>query len=57
MKSRYVTVCPLRKKSDVASAIIRFYNKIKNASGKTNKVLRANNGGDFRNAAMNKVAW
>ena len=53
MKSRYVTVYPLRKKSDVVSAFKRFYQEIKTASGTSVKVLRSDNGGEYRNAAMN----
>uniref|UniRef100_A0AAV1UYK5 Polyprotein n=1 Tax=Peronospora matthiolae TaxID=2874970 RepID=A0AAV1UYK5_9STRA len=53
MKSRYVTVYPLRKKSDVASAFKRFYQDIKTASGTKIKVLRSENGGEYRNETMN----
>uniref|UniRef100_A0AAV1U5H8 Integrase catalytic domain-containing protein n=1 Tax=Peronospora matthiolae TaxID=2874970 RepID=A0AAV1U5H8_9STRA len=53
MKSRYVTVYPLRKKSDVASAFKRFYQDIKTASGTKIKVLRSDNGGEYRNETMN----
>ena len=35
MKSRYVTVYPLRKKSDVAGAFKRIYQEIKISSGIT----------------------
>uniref|UniRef100_A0AAV1UTQ2 Polyprotein n=1 Tax=Peronospora matthiolae TaxID=2874970 RepID=A0AAV1UTQ2_9STRA len=52
MKSRYVTVYPLRKKSEVASAFKRFYQDIKTASGTKIKVLRSDNGGEYRNATM-----
>ena len=53
MKSWCVTVYPLRKKSDVASALKRLYQEIKTVSGTTIKVLRSDNGGEYRNAAMN----
>uniref|UniRef100_A0AAV1TIP8 Polyprotein n=1 Tax=Peronospora matthiolae TaxID=2874970 RepID=A0AAV1TIP8_9STRA len=53
MKSRYVTVYPLRKKSDVASAFKRFYQDVKTASGTKIKVLRSDNGGEYRNETMN----
>uniref|UniRef100_A0AAV1VKM4 Integrase catalytic domain-containing protein n=1 Tax=Peronospora matthiolae TaxID=2874970 RepID=A0AAV1VKM4_9STRA len=53
MKSRYVTVYPLQKKSDVASAFKRFYQDIKTASGTKIKVLRSYNGGEYRNETMN----
>uniref|UniRef100_A0AAV1UES9 Polyprotein n=1 Tax=Peronospora matthiolae TaxID=2874970 RepID=A0AAV1UES9_9STRA len=54
MKSRYVTVYPSQKKSDVASAFKRFYQDIKTASGTKIKVLRSDNGGEYRNETMNK---
>uniref|UniRef100_A0AAV1UAG4 Integrase catalytic domain-containing protein n=1 Tax=Peronospora matthiolae TaxID=2874970 RepID=A0AAV1UAG4_9STRA len=53
MKSRYVMVYPLRKKSDVASAFKRFYQDIKTASGTKIKVLRSDNGGEYRIETMN----
>uniref|UniRef100_A0AAV1TJ00 Integrase catalytic domain-containing protein n=1 Tax=Peronospora matthiolae TaxID=2874970 RepID=A0AAV1TJ00_9STRA len=53
MKSRYVTVYPLRKKIDVASAFKQFYQDIKTASGTKIKVLRSDNGGEYRNETMN----
>ena len=52
MKSRFVTVYPLRKKSEVASAFKRFYQEVKTASGTTVKVLRSDNGGEYRNSEM-----
>ena len=52
MKSRYVTVYPLRKKSEVVSAFTRFYREIKIASGTKIKVIRSDNGGEYRNAVM-----
>ena len=54
MKSRYVTVFPMRKKSEVTSAFTRFYQEIKTLTGKKIKVLRSDNGGEYRNAAMDK---
>ena len=54
MKSRYVTVYPLRKKNEVASTFKRFCQEIKTASGTTIKLLRSDNGGEYRNAAMKK---
>uniref|UniRef100_A0AAV1U159 Integrase catalytic domain-containing protein n=1 Tax=Peronospora matthiolae TaxID=2874970 RepID=A0AAV1U159_9STRA len=53
MKSRYVTVYPLRKNSNVASAFKRFYQDIKTASGTKINVLRSDNGGEYRNKTMN----
>ena len=41
MKSRFVTVYPLRKKSEVASAFNRFYQEIKTASGKRSRCCGA----------------
>lgn len=52
MKNRYTTVFPLRKKSEVTSAFTRFYREIKTLSGTKVKVLRSDNGGEYRNAAM-----
>ena len=54
MKSRYVMVYPLRKKSDVLSAFTRYVQDIKMSSGTTIKVLRSDNGGEYRNAGMDR---
>ena len=53
MKSQYVTVNSLQKIGDVTSAFNWLYQKIKTASGTTIKILESDNGGEYRNAAMN----
>ena len=54
MKSRYVTIYPLRQKSDVLDALSRYVQDMKTLSGTTIKVLRSDNGGEYRNAGMDR---
>ncbi|CAI5746352.1 unnamed protein product [Peronospora destructor] len=50
--SQYVTVYPLRKKSDVPDVFAKRYREIKTATGTTIKVILSDNGGEYQNAAM-----
>ena len=52
MKSRYGMIYSLRKKSDVLSALTRYVQDIKMLTGTMIKVLRSDNGGEYRNAGM-----
>ena len=45
-------IYPLRKKSDVLSALTRYVQDIKMLTGTMIKVLRSDNGGEYRNAGM-----
>ena len=54
MKSRYVTIYPLRKKSEVLNALSRYVQDTKMFSGTVIKVLRSDNGGEYQNAGMNR---
>ena len=52
MKSRYVTVNSLRRKSEVMIALTRCYRDMRTTSGTNIKVFRSDNGGEYRNTAM-----
>ena len=54
MKSRYVTIYPLRNKSDVLTAFTRYYQDVKTLAGTVIKILRSDNGGEYRNDAMDR---
>lgn len=54
MKSRYVTIYPLHKKSDVMNALSRYVQDMKTLSGTTIKVQRSDNGGEYWNASMDR---
>ena len=53
MKSRYVMIYPLCKKSDVLSALTRYAQVL---SGMMIKVLKSDNGGEHRNAGIHVSA-
>uniref|UniRef100_H3H953 Integrase catalytic domain-containing protein n=1 Tax=Phytophthora ramorum TaxID=164328 RepID=H3H953_PHYRM len=55
MKSRYVTIYPLRMKSEVPDAFAKFLKEIKVTAGLTVKILRSDNGGEYRNAIMDAL--
>ncbi|KAL4099935.1 hypothetical protein PRIC1_007732 [Phytophthora ramorum] len=55
MKSRYVTIYPLRMKSEVHDAFAKFLKEIKVTAGLTVKILRSDNGGEYRNAIMDAL--
>ncbi|KAG6617006.1 Retrovirus-related Pol polyprotein from transposon TNT 1-94 [Phytophthora cinnamomi] len=52
MKSRFVTIYPLRKKSEVCEAFKKFLKEAETSAGIKVKVLRSDNGGEYCNAAM-----
>ena len=54
MKSRYVMVYPLRKKSDVTKAFQRYWHDAKIECDVDVKVLRSDNGGEYRNEEMKR---
>ena len=52
MRSRYITIYPLCKKSGVLDAFMKYCHEIKLQCGIDVKVLRSDNGGEYRNAKM-----
>ena len=54
MKSRYAMLYPLRKKSDVTEAFKKYCHDIKLESRIDVKVIRSDNGGEYRNEEMNR---
>ena len=56
MDSRYITIYPLRKKSDVLNAFTRYVQDINMSSGTKIKVLRSDNRGAYRSAGMDRLA-
>uniref|UniRef100_H3GTF6 CCHC-type domain-containing protein n=1 Tax=Phytophthora ramorum TaxID=164328 RepID=H3GTF6_PHYRM len=55
MKSRYVTIYPLRMKSEVHDAFAKFLKEIKVTAGLTVKILRSDKGGEYRIANMDAL--
>ena len=55
MKSRYVMVYPLRKKSDVTKAFQKYWHDAKIECDVDVKVLRSDNGGEYRNEEMKRI--
>ncbi|OWY96648.1 hypothetical protein PHMEG_00033035 [Phytophthora megakarya] len=55
MKSRYVTIYPLRKKSEVPDAFAKFIKEIKATAGVKIRVLRSDNGGEYRSVVMDEL--
>ena len=54
MKSRYVMVYPLRKKSDVTKAFQKYWHDAKIECDVDVKVLRSDNSGEYRNEEMKR---
>ena len=54
MKSRYVMVYPLRKKSDFTKAFQKYWHDAKIECDVDVKVLRSDNGGEYRNEEMKR---
>lgn len=52
MRSRFATIYPLRRKSEVPEAFIKYYHDIMIKCGIDVKVLRSDNGGEYRNAKL-----
>uniref|UniRef100_H3H7A4 Integrase catalytic domain-containing protein n=1 Tax=Phytophthora ramorum TaxID=164328 RepID=H3H7A4_PHYRM len=52
MKSRFVTIYPLHKKSEVCEAFKKFLKEAETSAGIKVKVLRSDNGGEYCNAGM-----
>ena len=53
MKSRYVTIHPLRKKSDDTKAFQKYWHNA-NRGGVDVKLLRSDNGGKYRNEEIKR---